>query len=238
VKDHGASDWDNNSFTITFPGQGLWFPDNTYFVCAAQGISDATENPPNYAADIECKATFNYADVQAHDAPVQSIRTPYIDQRFVGVYSALTPHTNTTSVARPVLGVWNYAGTFATSLIQCLGTKLANTSSWGQQCSTYDSSNNENPAPVKLLKPGYEFKPGDQIGGQCAIAAGNNDRGTICASYFFISVPVVNGQFDPIDRNETITASDRNNFCESDTSKFAFTDGSNGQACKSTLQIR
>ena len=233
-KSAAAAEWDHPTVHVDFPGQGLWFPSGTYFVCGSQGISDASQSPPNYAADITCKATFAYADTANSKTPVQAIRSPYIDQRFTGIYSASTPHVNTSSVARPVLGVWTYLGTYASSIINCLGTKVGS-GNWGQQCTSLDASATPNPMPLVMQNPGYAFNPSEQIGAQCTIQVGGNSRGSICASYFYISVPVVNGSFVPLERNATIPSSDAQAFCNSDSSQYAITDGSNASVCMSTL---
>jgi hypothetical protein len=232
-----ANDWDHASVHIDLPGQGLWFPSDTYLVCGSQGYSDASQNPPAELADITCAATIAYADKANPLAPVQALRTPYIDQRFTANYSALTPHTNTSSVARAVLGVWNYMSTPVTSpvtMTNCLGTALNSQTNWQQQCTSYSSQSTPNPEPLQMLNPGFAFEPGDQIAAQCTLQAGNNSNGSICASYFFVVVPVVNGAFQPLGTSETIRSADAQAFC-SHNPQYALTNGASEQTCLQTL---
>lgn len=164
-----AADFINQIVHVNFPGQGLYMAPGSYFVFNGQGDSRSGAGALNYAADLTLSATFTDADPTISIPPVQAIRAPYIDGGFAGTLrSPLAPHTNTTDIARPILGVWTYITTHASSVTNCLGTKSSG-GTWGQQCTVYDSSQTLSPGPVTMLAPSpilYAFGPGDQIASQ------------------------------------------------------------------------
>jgi lysophospholipase L1-like esterase len=211
-KTQTSTDFEHTEYNLVFPGQGLYLPSGSFFLFNGQGITRPGTQALNFAADIKLKLGFAKADAASNVLPVQAIRTPYIDRRFTGNTSGLTPHTNNTNLSRPVLGAWTYMTTYAKSLVNCLGTKPAN-GTWNSLCSNYDASATLAPGPGALQYPGFAFNPGDQIAGQCTITSGDNSKGSICATYLYVAVPVQNGNFVPLERTETILTLDAQNFC-------------------------
>lgn len=232
-KPQGAQNFVHTKFDIELPGQGILFPNNTYFAFNGQGVS--ATGGGNYAADISVEVVMEEIDLSLGSLPaVQSLRAPYIDQFFYQASSASTPHTNTTNLSRPVLGAWTYITTFTNSVTNCYGTKKSGTNQWGQNCQTYNSSVNRGPAPFEVIKLGYQFEPGDQIAAQCHVTEAN-PLGSICATYFFVAVPVVNGVLHPLQRNQTLLTEDAQKFCDGTLSLRLSDSSITPEVCKSVL---
>jgi len=162
-KSDNDQSWPKENWRIDFPGQGLLVPDGYALGCASHVTADSVYHTdpqtgesigPQEAGTFSCTLYFAKADSSLAETPVQALRSPYADQRFLRT-SWFSPHTNPTNLNSRVKGVWTYFSSEFTDRSICLFRRAAGNSNWQEKCSNKDvrfgNSYNSNPL-TKVIK--------------------------------------------------------------------------------------
>ncbi len=214
-KSSGTSEWPQSTVHVVVPGQGLLIRKNDLFACGAQGataLMRSADDDRQIMSDFSCTFTLEIADTGSASLPVQTLRVPYIDERFNSTVSSFVFHANYTQVPRPILGMWSYISSPSTATTLCIGHK-SGAAEWSFDCNPVPTPSYDFTSRLSVMSLSIPFAPNDLISSHCTISNPNQTLNNICAAYFFVSVPVKNGAFDPIRVNASIDPGQANKFC-------------------------
>lgn len=225
VKSNTDTDWPKQEWTIQFPGQGLILPKDNTFACSAQGSLYVRDNRP-VLSDFTCVAFIKKLDTNSNIAPVQSLRTPYIDRRFTALGSGFHPQLNQSTESSTVRGFWMFAGGADGGSSRrkiCMYQKQKGVE-WQNNCFDLNLGNvNSYASPSNFFNYQYSFNSGDQIAINCSVDNPDNSIINNCAFYLMVDVPKVNGLFKPFALNTTIAPGQSNSFCNLPIERYMFT---------------
>ncbi len=219
------SQWD-----IVLPGRGLLLQPGGIVACDAQ--IGTTENLNlQTASKFTCDLYFNDYSWDTSKPAVQSLRTPYVDEFFVGRnVSRYAPHTNTRQYPLRTLGVWVYNGTKGKKTDVCLSKIGSGAGNW---C---DSVNEDTVGSWNSKATWRSFSevlaPGDKVVATCNTTDTRELKD--CALYFMVEVPENQSPLYPAD---SITQTDRNSYCNNpDPTNYPYVDANfNATACREVL---
>jgi hypothetical protein len=225
-----TSNWPETSIHIEFPGQGLMLESGTYTFCSAQGVvPEGDQDNRTYLADFSCTLTLENADMESSLRPVQSIRVPYIDEKFTAQISTASVHENLTSESREVLGYSSYI--VSPSSFKHTSNEISHYIYKRTFSSSWEIISEISPPPLDsdfvvgnaIINQSIQFNTNDQITAQCDVF-GENAESTICATYFYVSIPIVDQSWSPMCLNRTILYKEAEAFCNRENFHYFLTD--------------